>query len=276
MAAGDFITRDGQYEFLGLLMNGLDETNVVKVMRTQGLFDIPPFKSFETELDDDHGGTVGRQLMTKRRITMELEYLSPSKTLMMNSIDVLNWVFQPRQVISPLVYQRAGAKRVVNVRTSRFTGLDSNYVREHGRASATVEFVAPDPRKFAYAQSVQAITIAASALNQSGTVTHGGLFVGGAQPILEIAGPATNPRIQNAGDEGRTIRLDMTIAAGQTLILNTRDRTAFMGGVDQADKIRTDNQWWVLHDGPNLITYSRSLAPATASTLTVKWWNSWA
>jgi hypothetical protein len=102
-----------------------------------------------------------------------------------------------------------------------------------------------------------------------------GNFIGGAKPILEIQGPVTNPRITNGGDSNRGIRLDLVISAGQTLILNANDRTATLGGVDQSDKIRTDNQWWVLNPGNNLITFTRSNTPASTGILTIKWWNSW-
>lgn len=277
MPAGDLITKDGQYEFLSLLLNSGNESNGIKVIRTQGLFDLPPFKGFEAELDDDHGGTVGRKLLSMRRFTMELEIMAVGdKGLMMNTIDVVNGTFQPRQVVNPLVFQRPYVgKRFVNARVSRFSGLDSNWTREMGRATALAEFVAPDPRKLALVQSSQVITIASGGVTQSGTVAMAGNFLGGAKPILEIQGPVTNPRITNAGDSNRGMRLDLVINTGQTLILNANDRTATMGGVDQSDKIRTDNQWWVLNPGDNLITFTRSNSPANTGILTVKWWNSW-
>lgn len=277
MAAGDLIVKDGQYEFRGLLLNSGNETNALKVIRTQGLFDMPPFKSVESELDDDHGGTLGRQLFSKRRFTIELEVLAVGdKGLMMAAIDVITDVFQPRPTVNPFVFQRPFiGKRFINARTTRFSGLDSNWLREMGRAPVTIELLAPDPRKLSLVQKSQAITIASGATTQAGTVVQLGNFDGGAKPILEIAGPTTNPRITNANDENRGIRLDLVIAAGQTLILNANDRTATMGGVDQSDKIRTDNQWWVLGRDNNVITFTRSNTPANTSTLTVKWWDSW-
>lgn len=278
MAAGDLIVKDGQYELLGLLFNSGTEANAIKVTKTQGLFDLPAFKGYETELDDDHGGTVGRQLLTKRRILMELEVMAVGdKGLMMATIDVLNGVFQPRPTINPLVFQRPFiGKRFINVKTNRFSGLDSNWAREMGRASATLELVAPDPRKFSLAQQSQAIVIPSAGTNNSGVVNMAGNFLGGSKPILELAGPWTNPRISNSNDENRSIRIDMVINAGETLILDFAARTITLGGVDHSDKVRTDNQWWVLVPGNNTITATRSNTPANTATLTVKWWDAFA
>jgi hypothetical protein len=66
----------------------------------------------------------------------------------------------------------------------------------------------------------------------------------------------------------------MVIASGQTLILDANDRSVTLAGVDMSGNVRTDNQWWNLMPGANLITFTRTNTPANTSTLTVKWWDS--
>lgn len=275
MAAGDLITRDGQYEYNGLLFNDSKSDNeALKVLSCEGLFDFPVIKGLESELGDDHGGAMGRQLFSMRRIVMDIVLLTSSRANTYTKSENIASLLQPDPTPLPLVFQRAGVgKRFVNAKVKRFSGFRNDWLREFGQSGAAVEFVAPDPRKLAMVQSSQQIVIASGGTTNQGTVNMGGNFKGGARPILEIAGPVTNPRITNAGDESRAVRIDVVVGTGQTLILDSRDRTAKLGGVDQP--LRSDNQWWVLNPGNNLVTFTRSNAPANTGTLTIKWWNSY-
>lgn len=277
MAAGDLITRDGQYEFNGVLLNdSLTDADVTKVISSSGLFNLPDSKTTESELQDDHGGSVGRELLTMRRIAMDLEVIASTKAALYNRVEALAAAFQPQSAVLPLVYQRAGVgKRFINVKPRRMSGFDLNYLAEKRRISGSVLLIAPDPRKLAFVQSSQVFTIPASGTTISGIITMAGNFNGGAKPIIEIPGPVTNPRIGNAADGGRYLRIDMVINAGQTLIINAHDRSLLMGGVDQSTNVRSDNQWWSLMRGANNITVTRSNNPATAVNVVIKWWNSY-
>ena len=275
MAAGDLITKDGQYEFNGILFNDAADGNAVKVIRTQGLFDLPDLKTNEVDTPEDHGGTVGKSVFSMRRIVMEIVVLATIKTNMYTKTRAITAAMQPSELLLPLVYQRPViGKQFINVKASKFSGFDSEYAKEYGQSPATVMLVAPDPRKLSFVQSNQVITIASGGTTNSGTINMLGNFVGGAKPILEIAGPATNPRISNAADGGRSIRIDVVVNTGQTLIIDFNTRSVTLGGVEQA--IRTDNEWWVLKPGNNLITYTRTNSPANTSAMTVRWWDSWA
>lgn len=276
MAEGDLIVRDGQYEFNGVLLNDkATENDTIRVVGTSGLFDLPDMKVTDSELQDDHGGQVGRDLLTMRRIIMDLAIVATTKANLYTKVREVAAAFQPQSVLLSLIFQRAGiGKMWIPVRPRRLSGFDTSARMDHGYAEGSVMLLAPDPRKLNHAQSSQAIVIAASGTNNSGTVNMNGNFKGGAKPILEIAGPTTNPRITNAADGGRAIRIDMVIPSGQTLIVNAHDRTVTMGGVDYSASVRTDNQWWNLMPGGNLITFTRTNTPVNTSTLTVKWWDS--
>lgn len=275
MAAGDLVVKDGQYEFNGILFNDAADGNAVKMITTQGLFDLPDVKVNEVDTPEDHGGTIGRPVFAMRRLVLQFTVLATTPTLMYTKTRAITAALQPQDLLLPFVYQRpVVGKQFVNVKVSKFTGFDSSYEKERGSSPATAMLVAPDPRKLSFVQSSQTIVIASSGTTNSGTVNMAGDFVGGAKPILEIAGPATNPRISNAADGGRSLKIDVVIAAGQTLIVNFNTRSVTLGGIEQA--VRTDNQWWVLRSGNNLLAYTRSNSPANTSTMTVKWWNSWA
>lgn len=278
VAAGGLITRDGQYEFNGILMNdSVGDRDTLRVIKTSGLFNLPDMKTVDSEMQDDHGGQVGRDLFAMRYITMDLSLIASTKANLYSKIDELREAFQTQEALLPLYFQRAGiGKRFIKARPRRLGGFDTSARMDHGRADGSLMLLAPDPRILEEPQRSQDIVIASGGTTNSGTVSMLGNFKGGAKPILEIAGPTTNPRITNAADEGRAIRIDMVIAAGQTLILDANDRSVTLAGVDMSANVRTDNQWWNLLAGNNLITFTRSNTPANTSTLTVKWWDSFA
>jgi tail protein len=276
MAAGDLITRNGQYEFNGLLLNdSLSDLDTVRVISTSGLFSLPDMKTSDSELQDDHGGSVGRDLLGMRPVVMDLRVIASTKANMYNKLEAIAAALQPQSTLIPLVFQRAGiGKRLLNVRPRRLGGFDTSAALDHGSAEGSVMFLAPDPRKLALPARSQGITIAASGTTNSGTLAMNGNFQGGAKPIISIAGPITNPRITNAADGARTLRIDQVITAGQTLIVNAFDRTVMIAGFDYSANVRSDNQWWNLLPGDNLITVTRSNSPATAATVTFDWWDS--
>src|SRR5687767_433473 len=205
MPAGDLIVKDGQYEYNGILFNDAVDGDAVRVIRTQGLFDLPDVKSNEVDTAEDHGGSIGRTVLAMRRIIMEFTVLASTSTLMHTKTRSIAAALQPYGVVLPLVYQRPGiGKQFLNVRVSKFTGFDTTYEKEHGESPATAMLVAPDPRKLAFVQSSQVLTILSGGTTVSGSVSMAGDFIGGAKPIFEIAGPVTNPRISNAQDENRS------------------------------------------------------------------------
>lgn len=274
---GAYGERYGQYEFNGILFNNvLSDVGCLKVISCEGLFDLPVFKGNVSEHDDDHGGQVHRQLLSMRRVVMEIVYLSSSTSDMYVTTAEIVERLQPLSTVLPLNFFAGFEAFQVYAKVHRFSGFRNEWDKWKGLSRATIEFICPDPRKVAYIPSTQDIVIPASGTNNSGVVNMLGNFRGGAKPTLQLAGPWTNPRISNSADENRSIRIDMVINSGETLILDFYTRTVTLGGVDHSDKVRTDNQWWVLMPGNNTITATRSNTPANTATLTLNWRDSYA
>lgn len=203
---------------------------------------------------------------------MDIYIKASTAANMYNKIKAVEDAFQLRASVLPLFFRRAGIGDLfVNVRPRKLGGFDTGWDQQGGLTKGSILLVAPDPRKFSITDNADVLTIASGGTTTSQTVTMGGNFNGGARPILEIDGPVTNPRIQNAGDGNRTIKIDMVISSGQKLVINTATRAVTISGVDQSANVRSDNQWWVLNRGGNLITFSRSNTPANTGVLTVKW-----
>lgn len=269
----DEISGDGQYEYRGLVLN--DGLNIM-VLRTEGLFELPEFKSLEYELLDDDGGVVSADLLGMRRIVMDLAIRANSEPILQERLQQVRYVFQPQAIDYLFRFQRSGlGQRQLWARPRRMSGFNSDFRMPMGLVYGSVMLVAADPRILSPDEQNATITIPSGGISMGGTVNQAGNFDKGAWPVLEIDGPVTNPRVVNAADENRSIKVDMVINAGQTLILDARKRTATMGGVDQYANVRADNQWWRLLPGDNSLTFSRTNSPVNTGVLRVKWYTTW-
>lgn len=275
MAVGDLITANMQYEFRGWLF-GSGTSYVVETV--DGILGLPSARTNDLEKQEDHGDHAGVDLIPGRTITMTMSALGDS----VSTQGLMDLVLQKMQtskraafVEYPFVTQRPGhGKRFVNARPRR-AEFPSNYETAHGRGIGALQWYATDPRWYSLAQSVQAVNLANTALAGNATANMTGDFEDGVEPIIEIQGPVTNPRIQNAADGNKTIRIDVVVNAGQTLYIDTRLKTVFLAGVDRYDTVRADNEWFSLLPGANVITLNRSNAGASM-TMFLRWYNGWA
>lgn len=269
MAAGDLITGNFQYEFNGILFGSGTSYITSKVT---GLLAPPGLRSNDKDRQDAHGAFPGRRLYSKRRIEFDISIDgTPANidALLQSLITAFTITDLPQQ----FVYQRPNGfgKRFAwcFVDDSDF---DSTYDVANGLAVGSVALVAHDPRIYSLAETSTLVTIALSANTATANVTNTGKF--DTAPILEIPGPATNPRVVNNTDNGKTLRVDVVLTAGQTLIVDMKARSVILNGVDRFDVVRTDNQWWKLKPGVNSITYNRTGGGA-ASSLNVRHRNAW-
>lgn len=269
MAVGDLVTKDFMYEFNGLAFGSGTPYITSKV---KGLLAPPGLRSNDKDRQDAHGSFPSRRTYSKRRIEFDVAVDgTPAniEALMQSLMTAFTITDLPQQ----FVFQRPNGfgKRFAwcFVDASDF---DSDYDVAHGYATGSLALVAHDPRYYSLAETSTLITIALNANSQNGNVTNIGNF--DTAPILEIPGPSTNPRISNAADGNKTIRVDIAIPTGQTLIIDTKARSVTLAGVDRFDVVRTDNQWWKLKPGVNPISYNRTGGGA-ASSLNVRHRNAW-
>lgn len=89
-------------------------------------------------------------------------------------------------------------------------------------------------------------------------------------PVLTVTGPCVNYQLENA-TVGKSIYLTTTVAEGEQLVIDTRERTAMVGSVNKyRDVVRELTEWWQLAPDGNDIRFR----PATwsgAAKLTVSW-----
>lgn len=96
-------------------------------------------------------------------------------------------------------------------------------------------------------------------MTNQGTVT--------AYPTITLTGPVISPVITNA-TTGQTIQLSLTLLTGDTLVIDTRERTITQGGsTNKIGSLATGSTFWGLAPGENLITYSANQYDTSTATI---------
>lgn len=113
-----------------------------------------------------------------------------------------------------------------------------------------IPLMAFDPRK--YAQT--ATTSSGSALGAV-AVTNDGNYP--SPPTLVIHGASTNPRVTNAQDGSKMLKLQVAIAGGASATIDVAARTiTHSSGASWYQYLTTDSQWWELYPGVNNLTFA--------------------
>ncbi|GAO08685.1 hypothetical protein TPA0598_04_03210 [Streptomyces lydicamycinicus] len=251
----DSLAKDWQVDFAGVLMG---PGTPYRISEVSGL-GTPELRTQDVELPGDDGAFPGADYYQPRVVTLEVGITAPGDPAA--ATDALAALH--RAASSPSIRQDAGDLAVLRM---RWPGRDSarrlyGRVRRVETASmskvnfgwipVTLEFAATDPRWHGEPEQTLSLPLSISttlmgfkaplvAPITTGVVDPelrtGWAFNDGdlpAWPALEIQGPVSNPRIV-CEQTGRTIALDYSIKAGESLRIETRPGTR-----------------WVLHDGAN-------------------------
>lgn len=203
------------------------------------------------------------------------------------AVDALKGALALGADLKPLVFTREGLgfseRAEVRVASEVTMPLKAAaYYTEWG-----VSLFAPDPRIYSDSLSTATFdpTTAASgegvefplefplvfvgASSANVAVSNGGNFE--SPPVFTVAGPATNPIIENdtTGDGIYTTGLEMV--AGDELVIDVNERTVLLNGVSRPDYIdASTTSWPVLIPGENLVRL-RGSGFGTGSLLTIEY-----
>lgn len=270
MAVGDLLVKDGQYEFQGLLFNGGPVEPFYMVTSVDGLWAIDD-KINDSDNQVDDGEFFGEDHVASKQIIVNLDILAATEASAQGYLDSLRSAWQPQLDFIPFAFRKAGFsdKQFLWVKPRKLAA-PNNWDTTKGRLTVVGELRAADPRIYELTQQLVAIPT-----NGNANCSQGGWYSRGSDPIIEIDGPFTNPRITN-NLWARTIRLDLVVPFGQTLIIDVAAKTILMyDGANYFDYYsykRNDNQWWSLTPGVNNIAFA---ATGTTSNThcRVKWYN---
>lgn len=247
----------------------------------QGLDDMPELRTDDTDRNDDHGTIPGLDLLPARTVVGEVSLTDTSHANIMARYRLLAKAMAPSRIELPFVFQRPGEVKKQIFARPRRRSFPSNYEAAHGLAKGTMQWYAPDPRIYAWAESSQVITIAAGQTTASAVINNLGDFR--TAPRFTIAGAGTNPRIAVSAQtpdrdgthyNGRTTSVDHPMGAGDTFAISSRLKTITLNGAQGYSKKRTDSQWFELMPGNSTITVTRT-TNVGIQTYTVYWYNAW-
>lgn len=288
MAAGDLVTADWQVEYRNLLTGGDTTYSLVQV---EGLADMPAVRPADQALMRRHGSHPGDDFVDVRQVVLTYELYTADNTAFAAAVEALQLAYRPGGDEEPLVFQipgvADGAKARVWCRPRR-RQMPINLEWFHRIPIAIVEMVATDPLVYANTESEGSATLPSAGggmtfpetppitfgtVSTGGTITavNGGSFDTGI--TFRVDGPATDPRIESL-TAGKTIAVNITLATGEFLVIDTKARTVLLGGTtSRYSFLDATSRWFDLAPGSNEITFRASTA--TAATLTMRWRSSW-
>lgn len=95
-------------------------------------------------------------------------------------------------------------------------------------------------------------------------------------PVFVIAGPSLTPSMTLV-ETGQKVAVNQQVDAGQTLTIDTRNRSVMLDNFVRRSVLTADSTWFALPPGNSRVYYQHTSAAtgADSSTLTVKWRDAW-
>jgi len=271
------------------VFNDQSDPDYVGVITNLTGFDSPEVVENGENLVQMDGGIHGDFFYGRRPVTLEGTVLNPSSIL-------------DRNIKLEKISQATNAMRGDATIEFTPTGFPARYLRvrrqqplrfaDAWQKTFQILMVAADPRFYAVTASTQTV-FATTPVGVSGraypktypfsygpTTPNGQLIVTNAGtadtwPIITLAGPGTNPSILNL-TTGQGLYLNYDIGAGETLVLDTLNRTIMLNGASSRYGALNFNlsQWFPLVPGANdlRIAFSAFTSPAA---MTVAWRDAW-
>jgi len=246
---------EGQAQLPNLLLIGAG--TAYPYSRIKGL-DRPAVRDTDIERIADHGAFSSVDYLPARFITIEMGVdASANPSGLEGLLDTLGEAFNPASGPAQMTYRkRGGVERLIFAKPTQLSDvIDMESVL--GLPTVVGELKCPDPLVYSATQTV------VSVLAGSGTVTNAGKYR--ASPVLNVGGPATNPRFTLAGGY---IQANVSMGALDSLVIDVAARSVLLNGVSRRDLVTTSAvTWWTVPPGSNNVTYSGG---GTSATVTIR------
>lgn len=211
-----------------------------------------------------HGLVASDDLLGGRTVTFELQISGPNIEAAMTA---LNAAFAPRDTDVWLELRLSGNPAEYALR-GRPRGVEWELSRRYtfGLGDARATFVATDPLKYGPSQSaaialpsgtsgivapVVAPVVAGASAGGEATVANSGTAA--VDWVATITGPITTPRLEHV-ELARRVSFDLTLAAGETLVLDSRTGSALLNGTTpRTSTQQPGSRWWQLPVGTSTL-----------------------
>jgi hypothetical protein len=290
---GELITADYQFEYNNFLF-GCDTDYDVEEL--SGFLGYPGVRTSTVEAFGMHGGVRGRHYVPFRNFTLEMNIQGTEGAIFYEELRrELGRAFQPRSEPGnelPFSYQISDTvKRFISCRP---IDLNIPFDRRYANLKyphVSVRFECSDPRHYDIETKTEIATLPFAGggvdfplnfpLNfepgSSSTVQLTNSLDAPAHWLGFIAGPVTNPKIEAiSNDTGQVYYLHfsgLALNTGETLELNSRDRSVILGGQSRRTFLLPGSRWFTIPPYPDFLTinYTSSNVPQTTSTTTFIW-----
>lgn len=285
MAAGDLITADHQYEFNGLLI-GSGTKYLTKSW--DGLFDgASNLRSNDLDRNDGDGVVPGQDLMGARIISCAEVHIfdDDSRSNVWGLVSTFQQAFARRSNTEiPFCFRHpitGGQIWTINCRPRKIA-LPKDDVLTMGRGVAAVQLVASKPEFYNRAVTNKDLSLLTTDASKASTFSVAGNYQTG--PTITVQGAlASGSTIVISGQtaldglnySGLTFTLNQNMAAGDTLVIDMKNKTVTINGtLNYAYKLNSSD-WWKLLPGNNTVTVNRAGATGAAVTITLSYSEAW-
>lgn len=235
-------------------------------------FGMSDYRSQDAMLPRQDGVVAGDDRLSGRMITFDVHVIGATGVTVEQAANALKGAFAPRQADVTAMFNLAGGVdgyTVFGRPRSCPVVLDKKFMG--GVLRARCSFWATDPRLFgaevttviALPSGVSGLLFPASApfvfglaaSPGSAVVTNGGTYA--TDWSATLSGPLTSPQIEHLGT-GRLLGFtSLTIASGETLILDSRTKTALLNGTSSRySSLSAASRWFDLPVGASTIRFT--------------------
>lgn len=262
--------------------NGLSlDVDPYHIVTIEGLADLPDIRSGDIDRVARDGLVSGLDVYGGRTVTITIDVVADDQTAFGAAMSALSAAFAgpaanplPLSFTIPGVADGIAARLYVKPR-KRTVPLPSSWF--NNLSEAVVQLAAADPLLYSEVEASATLegatvsvgrtysrtyTMVYGASGHPGTVLVENFGTATAPLTLTINGPVTNPTIRNV-TTGQTLSLTVGLLAGETVTLNTADRTVLLGGTADRYSWLTLPGWFGLVPGINEIQYT-ALDPSTS------------
>jgi hypothetical protein len=277
------VTTDRQFEWAGLLLDP-----PYRIQQVEGLLGLPDMRTGDLERVVGDGDVAGVDRLGGRTVTITLVVDDETTADFGAAVAALQATLPPTGVERALVFKlpgvAAGNTARIWARARRAAGLvDTLY--HQGASEVVVELRATDPRIYDDTETTTTLTPATPSggrtYDRTYDMSYGGLGNAGTATIINagnvaagvrILGPVTDPKVTNE-TTGQSLELDIALAMGEFVDLDSRDRTVLLNGTANRYHLLVEADWWELQPGSNQLRFTASVP--TGSSASVTWRSAW-
>lgn len=247
------------------------------LMEIRGLLDLPPLRAADHAQLRRDGEYPGDTFLGPKNIDILMDLTAKTESEFSILVTAIRDMTNPKREESPLVFKIPSAFGGAEVQfmarpRRRNINVDLSYL--YRNTAVPISFKATYP----YAVSTTLIntglilteeaggrtyprtynlTYPTTSSGSSATITNAGN--NDAEVVLTFTGPLTKPKA-TLTDTGEYLEFDLSLVAGQQLIVDTRSRTVLLEGTaNRSGTITSGSTWWSLPPGTSSVAFTASL-----------------